>query len=251
MNFPQNSDYTVVSNNEAASIICRFTPTMIEDIVSEALRDNFKNYSLTSYNLIESLESNYRVAASGLQEYSKEILMDRHDNYIRIINMVCNAYGLSYTYDENQDIYSVATNIYNLLISQFNVYIIAFFVNYINKNKDMIYENLDLESKKKDISPYSKKIFKMDTSNRLATIHANLEFVLENILSYDIDFGQYLFFACSPDIIKAQYLQSILVDTGDFMKRIIAPYFNNNPILITQIKFALQGVPDPELNSVL
>ena len=140
MNIPYNSDYTIVSNNEAASIICKFTPTMIEDIVREALDHKFRNDSLTYYNLIQSMETDYRMNMSGIPEYSKDIIHDRNENYLNIINMICEAHSLQYIYDESHDMYSTAFIIYDLLISNFNIHLINFFINYIYKNKDIINE---------------------------------------------------------------------------------------------------------------
>lgn len=244
MNFPQNSDYTVVSNNEAASIICRFTPTMIEDIIREALNTKFTDYSYNCYNLVDTLETNYQMAVNGMGEYSSDIMRDRHDNYIRIINMVCNAHNLQYVYDDNHDVYTVATSLYSLLISEYNLFLINFFTNYINKNKDMIYESLKLEDKRKELSAYSKKIFKGNGNDKLAIIHMNLEYVLNTVLSYDIDFQQYLYYALFPNTQRSEFLQSLVFDTGDFMKRIIVPHYQNNPWIITHIRLAFQGLSD-------
>ena len=80
MILPQNSDYTIMSNNEAASIICRFTPEMIQDIVEEALQNKFRSYSMTLANIVESIETNYKMAQAGILNivqrlYLKDIIL--------------------------------------------------------------------------------------------------------------------------------------------------------------------------------
>ena len=113
-------------------------------------------------------------------------------------------------------------------------------MNYINREKNTIYEALELASKRKEASPYSKKIYK-NSNSKLAIIHANLEYVIQNICSYDIDFESYTELACLPDRMRSRYILSLVVDTGDFFKRLCVPYITNNfGPLTTQIKFALQ-----------
>ena len=66
----------------------------------------------------------------------------------------------------------------------------------------MIYETLELASKKKEASAYSKKLYKNNNS-KLAIIHANLEFGLQNVCSYDIEFDTFIELACIPDRVRA------------------------------------------------
>lgn len=251
MNLPQNSDYTIMSNNEAASIICRFTPEMVQDIVEDAIINKYRNYSMTLSNIVDSIETNYRIAQTGIPEYNSEITSQRYNIYRLIIEQVCQAYQISYLGKEEDDIYSAASIIYDFLIARFNIYLVQFFVNYINREKSMIYDTLELASKKKEASAYSKKLYK-NSNSKLAIIHANLEFVLQNICAYDIDFDTYIEQACIPDRQRSKYLQSILLDAGDFFKREIVPYFNQHYAqLTTQIKFALQGLSVAEFDDLV
>ena len=68
MNIPQNSDFMIVSNNEAASIICRFTPEMIEDIVQEQLQNKFRSYSVILSNIVESIDTNSKMTMAEIPE---------------------------------------------------------------------------------------------------------------------------------------------------------------------------------------
>jgi hypothetical protein len=247
MNLAQNSDYQIVSTNEAASIICRFTPDMISDIVSEAITNKYRSYSPSMPNIVGAIETNIRMAQTGLPDYTNELASQKNDIYIQIINMVCTAHGLSCTIPEGEDIYTIALSVYDFLIAQFNTYLVQFFVNYINREKNMIYETLELASKRKEASAYSKRLYKNGNS-KLAIIHANLEFVLQNICSYDVDFETYTDLAYIPDRQKSKYIQTILTDNGDFFTRIIVPYYQANyATLTTTIKLSLQGLSTVEL----
>lgn len=251
MNFSQNSDYSIISNSEAASIICRFTPEMISDAVQEAIQNKYRDYSLTLSNIVDSIELTYKAAMAGIPEYSPELQSQRHDNYIQIINNVCGAHQLGFNYTDTLDAYSAASIIYDFLIARFNAHLIDFFVNYINREKSTIYDALELASKRKEASVYSKRLYKNNNS-KLATIHANLEFVLANICEYDIDFERFIELSYLTDKPKAKFLISILADNGDFYKRMIVPYFRiHYAILTTYIKMTLQGLSNVELDDLV
>ena len=96
MNLPQNSDYTIMSNNEAASIICRFTPEMVQDVVEDAIINKYRDYSMTLANIVDSIETNYRIAQTGMPEYNSEITSQRYNIYRMIIDQVCQTHQLSY-----------------------------------------------------------------------------------------------------------------------------------------------------------
>lgn len=240
MNFAQNSDFNVVSGNEVASIICRFTPEMISDLVETNLQSKYRSYSPILANIVSSIEDTYKVAQTGLPDFSSDIVSQRYNIYLQIIEQVCTAHQLSYTGTEDIDIYTAAYNIYDLLVAKFTMRLISFFTNYINREKNSLYEALELASKRKEASPYSKKIYK-NSNSKLAIIHANLEYVIQNICSYDIDFDTFVELSYIPERALSRFILSILQDNGDFFKRLCVPYINENfgPIT-TQIKFALQ-----------
>ena len=240
MNFAQNSDFNVVSGNEVASIICRFTPEMISDLVETNLQSKYRSYSPILANIVSSIEDTYKVAQTGLPYFSSDIVSQRYNIYLQIIEQVCTAHQLSYIGTEDIDIYTAAYNIYDLLVAKFTMRLISFFTNYINREKNSLYEALELASKRKEASPYSKKIYK-NSNSKLAIIHANLEYVIQNICSYDIDFDTFVELSYIPERALSRFILSLLQDNGDFFKRICVPYINENfgPIT-TQIKFALQ-----------
>lgn len=251
MNFSNNSDYSIISNSEAASVINRFTPDMIMDAVNEVIQDKYRDYSLTLSNIVESIELNYKMAIGGIPEYSVELKTQRHDNYCQVVSLICNAHQLIFSYSDNIDMYSAASIIYDFLISRFNCHLIDFFVNYINREKSTLYDALELAAKRKESSAYSKKLYK-NSNSKLATIHANLEFVLANICEYDIDFDKFIELAYLTDKPRAKFLLSVLSDSGDFFKRMVVPYFRiHYAILTTHIKMALQGLSTVELDDLV
>ena len=126
-----------------------------------------------------------------------------------------------------------------------------FFSTYIIREKNTLYEDLELANKKKETPQYSKKLYKNDNP-KLALIHANIECIVNSIFSYDIDFNTFVDYACIPDRVKGNFLQNNLVDNGDFFKNFVVPYYQANYGLITSsIRFELQGLASTEISDVI
>ena len=84
-----NSDYSVVSNTEAAGIINRFTPDMIEDIIDNSLANKFRNYTNQLINIVAVIDQNSKIAMNALPDNSKKIREAAEDNYIYFISNIC------------------------------------------------------------------------------------------------------------------------------------------------------------------
>lgn len=246
-----NSDYSVVSNAEAASIINRFTPEMVEDVIDNALANKFRNYTNQLINIVAAIDQNQKLAMNSLPDKTNEIKQATDELYLHIIHKICNAHNLTFTGKDSDNLYSTAYILYDFFISQFNSYLYNFFSTYINREKNTLYEALELANKKKETPNYSKKIYKND-SPKLAVIHANIGYVLDNICAYDIDINTFIELACIPDRVKANYIINSVVDNGDFFKYFIVPYLKQNYAVITSsIRFELQGIASAEISDII
>lgn len=246
-----NSEYSVVSNAEAASIINRFSPEMIEDIIDNALANKFRNYTNQLINIVAAIDQNQKLAMGALPDHANEIRQSVDELYMEIINKICAAHNLSFIGDDSTDLYSTAYILYDFFISQYNSYMYNFFSTYINREKNTLYESLELSGRKKETPSYSKKIYKND-SPKLAIIHANLEYVIDAICSYDIDFNTFVDLACIPDRVKGNFIMRSVVDNGDFFKNFVVSYYRQNYALITSsIRFELQGLASAELSDII
>lgn len=241
-NLSNNSDYMVVSSNEVASIISKFTPDMILDIIENAMDNKYKSYSPKLVNIIESLETDFISSINQLPEYKTEIKNTRDDIYRQILTKILQLHDLSLMVNiyDISDIYSAAYIIYDFLIANFAINITNFFINYIYKEKNTLYESVKLAEKRNELSSYTKMVFKNNT--KIGLIHANLDLVINNICSYDIDFQTFVNVCYINDRQRAQMITSIIGDCGDFFRRHIIPYYINNPIINTNIKFGLQDL---------
>ena len=253
-NFANNSDFMVVSTNEVASIISRFTPEMINDIIENAIQNKFRTYSPCLVNTDESIEQNFKNDIATVPEYANEIRSNRHECYKQILYLICNFHNIDLLQnldDVPEQLYNYAWAVYELLIAKFNVNIVNFFTNYIYKERATIYETLELAAKRKDASPYSKRLFKNNGSSKMAVIHANLEYVLENICAFDVPLEAFINTAYINDKGMVRLLTSIIQDRGNFFKMHIVPYYRQNmAVITTNIRFSLQGLSNTDISIV-
>lgn len=246
-----NSDYAVVSNAEAASIINRFTPDMIDDIMTDALGSKLRNYTTHLTNIVAAIDQNQRLAMLELPDKVNEIKQSTDELYLHIIQRICEAHNLTFIGTDSDNLYSTAYIFYDFFISQFSHYLYNFFSTYINREKNTLYEALELAGKKREIPNYSKKIYKNDNP-KLANIHAHIGYVLDNICQYDIDMNTFIELACIPDRAKANFIIRSVVDNGDFYKNYVVSHFRQNYALITSsIRLELQGIASAEITDII
>lgn len=232
--------YNIVSNNELASILNYFNEDYINNIIDYNLINKFKPYNPPIANLVSSFELNFNTMIDNYGAL-EEIKQQRISTYMHIIEYICNYYNMDYSI-EGADIYSAAHVIYDLFISNFSNNIINFFTNYIIKERNTLYNGLNLISlkKNKDSSTlYSKKIFYK--SVKIGAINANMELVLDSIKVFDIPFEEVLSFIYPKNIVN--FIISIIRPRDDFYKSVFVPIIDNpehRSSLITSIRLNLQ-----------
>ena len=242
MALQQNTDYEVVSFAEVASIINHFTPEMIDDIIVKAIANMEINYSQALPNIPQALEANYRQQMATYPEFAMDLNNAKTGVYITIIEKLCNSFGLGYIGDENTDIYSAAYWLYDFLISKFDKYLIEYMSSYVIREADTFYQILVQKEDKKETSSYTRRVFKGDNL-AIGLIHANLEYVIDNMLHFDIDLRDIITTSFGPQGKHfADFLLSIIEDRGDFFRRIYVPFIlANKAVILTNIKFSLQS----------
>lgn len=242
----QSNSYSIVTDAEVSSIIANFSPEMINDILDYTLLNKQSmQVGMVMNNMVASNETALKAIMSTYGDYLEELKQTRENLYNFIIQKLCSFHHLQYNGDV-PDLYSAAFCIYRFLVSEFSLNVIRFYVNYILKEKNAIYQQLEMAELKKNkdsSSTYSKKIYR-NSNNKLAVIHANLEFVIDGMRSYDITLEDVInnIYVGEPNMSK--FLISILQDNGDFFRTYIAGYINdfNKPEIITYIRLQLQGM---------
>ena len=240
-----NNDYVIISNRELSSVLTYFSPEMVERVIDDNLEDRIRDRSPVIGNMVESYESNFKLAIDSYADINRELVEYRYNTYRMIISKLCRIHNLSVTFPENEDPYTLAFYVYDFLISRFQDNIIDFFFNYINQEKDNLYDRLSLEDlrKSKDsTSIYTKKIAK-NGDVKMAIICANLHSVLYNMSGFDItleDIFRYVYLG-HPNV--SNYLTERIADIGNFYQQYIAPVITgtDNQIIITHLRLLLQG----------
>lgn len=239
-----NNTYNIITENEISVILAHFNKDYIFDIIKSNISDRFKYTQLNMPNIINSFERYYKqikVTHDNLPSIVKEVDEARNETYREVISILTKEYNFTFNYDEFQDLCSIAYYLYDFLVCNFTNNIVTFFTNFIITERNGLYEALNLSNmkKSKDSSTiYNKKVYK---NTKLAIINANLEYVLDNIVNFDITLSCLLNnIYQDKNIVK--YLELAIIPIQDFFKNIIVPIYQNPRLktaIITEITMKL------------
>lgn len=237
-----NVDFGIVSDSEITSIISNFSDDMIMDIIYRNSTNKFRPYQHYVGNLVGAIENTFKFNQENYPQFQKETLERRAEVYFNILSNLCSTHGLSLIIDENTDLYSLAFVLYDFTISKFTINMINFFANYIIRETNSLYEYLNMRELKKNkdnSSSYSKKLFK--GNSKLATIHANLEVVMDTICAFDIDINTLVSMSTlDPNITS--FIVNHIGEVNNLFKTLFVPYIKgpNRAIIITLVRMRLQ-----------
>ena len=238
-----NVDFGIVSDSEITSIISNFSDDMIMDIIHRNAANKFRPYQHYVGNLVGAVENVFKANQENYPQFLSETMDRRNEVYYNIISSLCSLHGLSLNIDENTDLYSLAFVLYDFTISKFTINMINFFANYIIHETNALYDYLNLRELKKNkdnSSSYSKKIFK--GNYKLATIHANLETVIDCVCAFDINLYTLVDIATMDKNITA-FITSNINEITSLFKVLFVPYINDQrfrAIIITLVRMRLQ-----------
>lgn len=237
-----NVDFSIVSDSEIVSIISNFSDDMIMDIIYKNSLNKFRPYQHYVGNLIGAIENTFKLNQENFPQFQKETLERRNELYLNILSYLCSTNGLTLEIDENTDLYSLAFVLYDFIISKFTINMINFFANYIIHESNSLFEYLNLRELKKNkdnSSSYSKKIFK--GNSKLATIHANLEIVMDNICAFDIDLVALVSMSTLDQNITS-FITNNIGEVTNLFKSLFVPYIKgpNRAVIITLVRMRLQ-----------
>ena len=238
-----NVDFGIVSDSEITSIISNFSDDMIMDIIHQNSANKFRPYQHYVGNLVGAIETTFKSNQENYPQFQKETLERRAEVYFKILSYLCSTHGLALNIDENTDLYSLAFVLYDFTISKFTINMINFFANYIIRETGSLYEYLNLRELKKskdNSSSYSKKLFK--GNSKLATIHANLEVVMDAICTFDIDLG-ILVSVSTLDQNITSFIVNNIGEVSNLFRVLFVPYIKDpryRAIIITLVRMRLQ-----------
>ena len=243
--FISNSQvYSITTENEIAVILSHFNSQYIFDVIKDSLQKKFNYNTIASPNVVASFEQNFKYLKATYPSDANNIETVRTETYKEIISILCNEYNLVFDFENEEiDYYSAAFYMYDFLVSNFSNYISAFFANFIVKEKNSLYESLNMDSfkKNKDSSTiYSKKIYK---DGRLAILNANVDYVIKSISSFDITFTDILSLVYVDRNIVG-FMDSIIKPVQDFYKVYYCGIIGTEafPLIVTNIRLMIQNI---------
>lgn len=215
-----NTDYSQVSQNELSCMLGQFESSYIYSILDDNFEGRFDNRFITYMaNLVQACENNFKNMQDIYPMDHDNIRYVRDKTYEEIIEYICRKYGFEISRDIDQiaDNFTLAYYLYDFLISNFSSNITLFFSRFIIREKDSIYEalNLDEAKKSKDSSTlYYKKTIESDP--KMALINAHLNQALDLVLGFDITFEDILYIVYPRSI--ADLILTNIVPTDTFYK---------------------------------
>lgn len=218
--------YNTHVQNQIADLLIYFDENLITDTVNTAIlqRCNFDT-CIPGVNLAESLEQRFKYSIANIDSESRELMMEKRDKiYTLIIDIICKQFNFTFTNYNMIDKYALAYYMYEFFISDFKNKLILFYTNFIYKEKNNIYANhlVHLKKDKNSSMVYGKKMYK---NTKLATINANMDYIVSNISYYDISFEEIL----NNIYIEKQIIQLFIeniIPNSDFYKIFYGGLFN-------------------------
>ena len=232
-------------DNQLAGILSQFNEDYVMDVIDDSLENRFRLYDLPAPNIVASYETTFKALTNGFSSNVEDIANVRKNTYINIINRICDFYNLEFTDNDDTDYYSAAYWIYEFLVSKFTQNMINFYVSFLIRERDQIEMSLDLAQMRREndvVYSYSKRLF---LDPKLASIHSNLEYVIDQISTYDIDLWSILSTIYNNPPELAAYIYSNIKDTGNFFRDQYERYVTNSrnmSDIIMYIKLGLQQV---------
>lgn len=259
-----NSTYSVVTNHEVSTVLSRLNSDEIIDTIKTIVANKYKNYPgmVVSSNIVASYEVYCKNCKLTYPDQTNDIMTQRNETLADIIDILLKLHHLQWIAADNTvDIYSIAYYLYDFLVTNFNNYVIGFFIRYITREKDALCAMLEtmgisINIKKiKDLSTVYSKTLYNDSDTKMTFIHANMDIILNSIITFDISFDQFIADAYAyhnlPHI--GRFLTQFVSEYDNFFATIIKPYvIIYLQQLVTDIKLTAQyAVTDMDISSIL
>lgn len=240
--FIASSSYNITTENEISVILSHFNSQFILDIIRDNINQKYNFYQMNMPNIVNSFE-NYFKQLKMIYDNPTDVnkIEDiRIETYKEILDILGTEYGFEINHELIQDYYSITYYLYDFLVSGFNNTMVNFFTNYIIKEKNTLYEYLQLNElkKNKDISTiYNKKVYK---NAKIAIINANLEYVIDSLCGFDIQFSNILNIVYQ-DKNMIKFIESIVAPRLDFFKLAYVRMLQSpiRPIILTNIRIEI------------
>ena len=233
--------YNISSENNLTELLAHFDSDFVLNIIEDKI-SNRVYVPIQQANIICSFEKNFETMREMFPGDGENINSVRTRVYTDVITMLCTGFNLNFMVDESTDLYTLAYYLYEFLVSDSGPIMINFFASFIINNKDSLYNSLNLETtrKSKDSSTiYNKRIF---DDPKYVSISANLEKVLNHIITIDISLDNIIQSTyANPKIINL--LAESISDKGNYFEQYYCSLLKRPdelPVILTDIRLLLQ-----------
>lgn len=225
------------------SILSNFETPWIMHTVNDSLNMKFRPFTEPMPNFVDIVNRQLDAVLYNAPDYRDKVLETKIETNKEIIDAICSYYKLSFSVPFEEiaplELCGISHTMYDIFVSRFTDYMVDFFITYIINNIDSIYAYIVDESKK----PKDKEIQGRNFIDpRFYVIHANLNTIVMNMITYDITLEQLLSFFLPQNI--APRMIELLQDNGDIYKNHYAIYLQDPRYvadLLTVIKLKMQA----------
>ena len=240
--------YTISNEHNITELLSHLD----SDYVLETIKDKLNNRNFATFlsepNIVASFEENFKMMNQQFPGDDDNIKNVRYNVYKNIIIILCEKYNLRFNFDDdNIDLYTAAYYLYDFLVSNYRPIMVNFFTSFIVNNKDSLYNNLNLESYKKNKDSgtmYNKKVYGIAADQKYVIIGANIEKVINYIKTLDISLYN-IFQSTYVDPKLVEFLDNAVADNGNFFNDFYCNIILRQelmPIIITDIRLQLQKI---------
>ena len=242
-----NNFNSISTDYGLAAILSNFESDYIIHIVQDSLTMRFRPFNTSPMpNIVDIYQRNFLdIEANSDESYIEQIESVKHDTYEEILNVICDFYNISINIDFSElsgdRLYSIARIIYDIFVCRFSENFINFIVRYIIYNSDAIYSYLDKQEdtiRPKEVGQFDGKYY---LDNKFILIHANLNNIVYNMVSYDIsldDLLKYFLDNKTYNEFSNLFVENVNVFKNHFAIYITDPVYQAG--VLTNVKLQLQ-----------
>ena len=236
--------YNIATEAELSEVLSHYSTSYVLDVLKANINGRYNPNSImvAQPNLVVAWENNFKQMRSyySYPEFLERISEVRDQTYYEIIKGICDAFNLSFTDDENVDLYSAAAFLYDFFVANFNKYLINFYSSTIYKERTGLYDDLNLAALKKSkdsTTTYGKKLYK---DIKLIVINTAIDRVVSAVS--EMEFRLQDIFATTLEPSKGMYMASLVGEKGSLFKETYGLSMQSpiRPVLLTEIRFSLQ-----------
>jgi len=243
-----NNFNSIVTDYGLATILSNFESDYIIHIVQDSLTMRFRPFETSPMPNIVDIYQRYflDIQKNSDGSYQEQIESVKHDTYEEIINVICSFYNISPNINlddySGDRLYSITRILYDIFVCRFSENFINFIVRYIIYNSDAIYSYLDKQEdtiKPKEVGQFDSKYY---LDNKFILIHANLNTIVYNMVSYDISLDD--LFKYFLDNKTYNEFSNLFVENTNVFKEHFAPYITDQIYqagVLTNVKLQLQA----------